>query len=88
MTKVVSALPDYKRALLDLEEFSLEQARGAQVCSRARWIEKGESSTAYFFCLEKKRKAEGIFSSLKVGDRSVMSTEDLLAAASYFYKHL
>ena len=32
----VSALSDYKDALSDLQEFSLDQARGAQVCSRAR----------------------------------------------------
>ena len=84
----VSALLDYKKALSELQEFSLDQARGAQVRSRARWVEDGESSMAYFLRLEKKRKAEGIISSLRVGDHSVTSTEDLLAAASDFYKNL
>ena len=84
----VSALSDYKDALSELQEFSLEEARGAQVRSRARWVEEGEASTAYFFRLEKKRKAESIISSLKVGDRSVSSTEDLLAAAADIYKSL
>lgn len=84
----VSALSDYKHALSDLQEFSLDQAHGAQVRSRARWVEEGESSSAYFFRLEKTRKAESVIPSLKVGDRSVMSTEDLLAAASDFYKNL
>ena len=84
----VSALPGYKKALSDLQEFSLDQARGAQVRSRARWVEEGESSSAYFFRLEKTRKAESVVSSLKVGNRSVTSTEDLLAAASDFYQNL
>ena len=84
----VSALSDYKVALSDLQEFSLDEARGAQVRSRARWVEEGESSTAYFFRLEKKRRAESTISSLKVGDRSVTSTEGLLAAAVDFYQNL
>lgn len=84
----VSALPDYKTALSELQEFSLGQAHGMQVHLRARWVEEGESSTAYFFRLEKRHKAEGIIPSLKVGDRSVTSTEDLFAAASDFYKNL
>lgn len=32
----VSALSDYRKALSDLQEFSLDQACGAQVHSRAR----------------------------------------------------
>ena len=84
----VSALSDYKVALSNLQEFSLDEARGAQVRSRARWVEEGESSTAYFFRLEKKRRAESTISSLKVGDRSVTSTEGLLAAAVDFYQNL
>ena len=84
----VSALAEYNQVLSDLKEFSLDQARGAQVRSRCRWVEEGESSTAYFFRLEKKRKSESSISCLKVGDRSVTSTPDLLAVASDFYKTL
>ena len=84
----VSALSDYKDALSALQEFSLDQACGAQIHSRARWVEEGESSTAYFFRLERKRKAESTISSLKVCDRTVTSTDDLLASASDFYKNL
>ena len=84
----VSALSDYRKALSDLQVFSLDQARGAQVRARARWVEEGESSTSYFLRLEKKRKVESTISSLKVGDRVVSSTEDLLAAAGDFYKTL
>ena len=61
----VSTLSDYKTALSELNQFSLDRARGAQVRSRSRWLEEGESSTAYFFCLERKRKPDGTISSLK-----------------------
>ena len=84
----ISALSDYKEAPSELQGFFLDAARGAQVRSRARWVEEGESSTAYFFRLEKKRKAVSTISSLKVGDRSVTSTEDLLTAATNFYQNL
>lgn len=84
----VSALSEYRKALSDLQVFSLDQARGAQVRARARWVEEGESSTSYFLRLEKKRKVESTISSLKVGDRVVGSTGDLLAAAADFYKNL
>ena len=40
-------------------------ARGAQVRSRARWAEEGESSTAYFFRLEKKRATDRYISALR-----------------------
>ena len=73
---------------LNFKSFLLRRPLGAQVRSRARWVEEGEASTAYFFRLEKTRKAESIISSLKVGDRSVSSMEDLLAAAADFYKSL
>ena len=51
-------------------------------------MEEGESSTAYFFYLERKRKSENTISSLKVGDHSLTSMEDLLAAAANFYRDL
>ena len=84
----VSALPDYKKALSELQEFSLDQDHGAQLCSHTRWVEEGESSSAYFFHLERRRKAESTISSPKVGDCTVTSTEALLTAASDFYKNL
>ena len=45
----------YQSTLSSLAKFDLEAARGAQVRSRARWVEEGESSSAYFFRLVKKQ---------------------------------
>ena len=41
-----------------IAEIDLSTAKGAQVCSRIHWAEEGETSTRYFFRLEKKRGAE------------------------------
>lgn len=78
----------YKESLTELNQFSLYRAKGAQVRSRSRWVEEDESFTAYFFRLERKRKAESTISSLKVDDRVAASTSRLLSAASDFYKNL
>ena len=40
----------------DLELQEVKQAQGAQVQSRAKWIENGEKNTKYFLRLEKKSK--------------------------------
>ena len=45
----------YQSTLSSLAKFDLEAALGAQVRSRARWVEEGESSSAYFFRLVKKQ---------------------------------
>ena len=44
-----SSLEPYHTALANLARFNLEAARGAQVRSRIRWVEEGESSSANFF---------------------------------------
>lgn len=37
----------------NLDNLYLEKAKGAFICSRARWIEEGEKNSFYFFSLEK-----------------------------------
>ena len=67
----------------------LEAAKGTQVRSHIRWIEEGESSSAFFFRLEKKRAADRLISGLRLDDGSVVnSTSGLLAAFSLFYSKL
>ena len=53
----VSCLAPYHGVLSQVAKFDLETAKGAQVRSRTRWVEEGESSSAYFFRLEKKNAA-------------------------------
>ena len=64
-------------------------ARGAQVRARARWAEEGESSTAYFFRLEKKRATDRYISALRVDDGSLVTDKDgLCTLLRSFYLNL
>ena len=66
----------------------MEKARGAQVRARARWVEEGEKSTRYFFNLENRRQSNNVITAVKVGDKKVTSTEDILNEGVKFYKKL
>ena len=68
----LSLLPVYLSTLSRLDALDREVARGAQVRARARWAEEGESSTKYFFRLEKKRATDRYISALRAGDDSLV----------------
>ena len=48
----LSCLGPYRSTLTELSQFDLQAARGVQVRLRVRWVEEGERSSAYFFCLQ------------------------------------
>ena len=56
----LSFLPMYLSALSLLGALDCEVAPGAQVWvwAQAKWADEGESSTAYFFRLDKKRATD------------------------------
>ena len=79
----------YQSTLSSLAKFDLEAARGAQVRSRARWVEEGESSSAYFFRLVKKQGADRLVSALRLDDGSIVnSAADLVDCFANFYSTL
>ena len=79
----------YQSVLQQLAELDVEVAKGAQVRARARWIEEGESSSAYFFRLERKRGADRWISAVRTADGSIVSSpDDLCLAFSSFYSSL
>jgi len=85
----LSCLEPYETALGRLAELDLEVAKGAQVRARARWVEEGESSSAYFFRLEKKRAVDRWISALREDDGTIVSSPDLLCASFVsFYSSL
>ena len=76
-------------ALFPLADFDSEAAKGAQVRSRIRWVEEGETSSAYFFCLEKKRAADCWISAFRESDGSIISSpDDLCHSFALFYSSL
>lgn len=81
-------LGPYNLTLAEIAKFDLQVAQGAQVRSRVRWIEEGASSSAYFFCLEKKRGVDRQISALKALDGSIVSdTDGLCDVITSFYLH-
>ena len=61
---MLSVVGVYQPVLDQLADLDREVARGAQVRARARWVEDGDSSSAYFLRLEKKRGADRKISAL------------------------
>ena len=85
----LSCLGPYNSTLAELAKFDLEVARGAQVRSRVRWVEEGESSSAFFFRLERKRGVDRRISALKTEDGvTVSDTEGLCNVITAFYSGL
>ena len=69
----------------------IEVARGTQVRARARarWAEEGETSSAFFLRLEKKRAADWSVAALRTNDGSIVShNDDLCRVFSSFYESL
>ena len=79
----------YQSVLGELAALDLDAAKGAQIRARARWVEEGETSSAYFFRLEKKRGADRWISALRDEDGSIVSSPaDLCLSFSSFYSFL
>lgn len=85
----VSVLDEYKCVLRELNDLNLQDARGAQVRSRSRWCEEGETSSSYFLRPEKKRKSDSWVSGVRLPDKAVVfDIHGLLFHWSSFYKSL
>ena len=79
----------YNSTLAELAKFDLQAAQGTQVRSRVRWVKEGETSTAFFFRLERKRGADRRISALKAADGTVVSdTASLSDVITSFYSSL
>ena len=86
---LVSAYEPYRSTLNRLAEFDLAAAKGAQVRSRIRWVEEGETSSSYFCRLEKTRSADRWISAIRnPSGRIVSDPHDLCDSFSAFYSDL
>ena len=70
---LVSLLDVYESVQSRIADIDLSAACGARVRSRVRWAEEGESSSRYFFRLERKHGSENWISAMKNPDGSVAS---------------
>ena len=72
----VSLLPVYLSSLARVQQLDLESARGLQVRARARRVEEGEASSAYFCRLVKKQSVDRHISALRGSNGSLVSDKD------------
>ena len=84
-----SLLPIYYNTLDRIKHLDLEDARGAQVHTRGKWVEEGNSSTLYFLRLERKHSADRNVSPLRAEDGFLVSDKDGLCDTFHsFYLNL
>ena len=76
--EVAALLSDTKAELAELHR---QQAQGCRVRSKVQWAEEGESSSAYFFNLEKRRSQLYLFSAIKTLTGQIVSSLTLIARA-------
>ena len=85
-----SKLQEERKLLnLKLDNMYKEKSKGYQVRARAKCVEKGETSTAYFCNLEKVRQSKNCITSLKDENGCVKTSDtDILNIAYNFYHNL
>ena len=85
----LSVLPELKTLERELASFDATSARAAQIRSRARWVEQGENSSAYFLRMEKKRGSDNFIAAIR-SSSGVTKTSliDIIGVWTSFYKDL
>ena len=64
------------------------RTKGAQIRSRAKWIEEGEKPTKYFFQLEKKKQPKNTIRKLTTANGDLTSDIEILEETRLFYQNL
>ena len=74
---------------LRLDNLYKEKSKGYQIRARAKWVELGETSSAYFCKLEKARQSNNCITSLKDENGHIKTSDmDILSIAHSFYQNL
>lgn len=72
-----------------LSKLDAAAARGAQIRSRVKWAEEGETSSSYFYRLEKKRSIENWFAAIEDDNGNIVtSLDDICESWVSFYSSL
>ena len=81
---------NYERQAIkhELDNLYGAKAKGAQIRSRAKYVEDGEKSTSFFLGLEKKRQKDNTIEVIKYNNDTYTSTQDLLDVVASFYEEL
>ena len=74
---------------IELDEIYSVEAKGAQVRSKAKWVEEGERSTKYFLSLENKHQTLNTISKLSTEDGlTITDANSILKECKTFYRNL
>lgn len=71
-----------------LDNYYENKAKGAQIRSKARWIDEGEKNTAYFLRLEYKHQSHNVINRIRVNEKMLIKTDDILNQLCLFYENL
>lgn len=71
-----------------LDQIYVDKAKGAYIRSRAKWIEEGERSSAYFCRLEKKRQERNGVKSLLINNQECTNPDQISKEIYSFYSKL
>ena len=89
MTHLNEALADEKKILeTELDQIYDLKVKGAQIRSRAHWIENGEKSTKYFYGLENKSQADNTIYELNIKGDLITDDSQILENLRNFYEVL
>lgn len=72
----------------ELDELCQEKAKGAFVCSTARWLENGKNNLSYFLGLENRRQAKKMINRLYMGNSVNENKSDIDNWILSFYTNL
>lgn len=86
---VTSCIEVYQNVLSEIADLDLLAAKGSQIRSPIRWAEDGESSSSFFFRLEKKRGTESWISAIKNNLGNIVSgIDEICSVWRSFYERL
>ena len=72
-----------------LEKIYKDKEKGALIRSKATWVEQGETSSKYFFNLEKTRQSNNVIKEIKTEDNNLITDDEgILDQICIFYDKL
>ena len=71
----------------ELDKLYEYKSKGAQIRSRAKWIDEGEKNTSYFLRLENKHQSHNVINTIRKDDQIYNKTDDILKQLYLFYEN-
>lgn len=72
----------------ELEALYKIKSEGAQIRSRAKWIDEGEKNSSYFLRLENKHQSKNVINKVSNAGSTFVKTNDILNELCKFYENL